>query len=338
MIATALELSRAVGVPSASQATGLARGSLYRWANPFPVPEKKPRPAPERALSQDERSRVLSILTGERFCDRTPRDVYASLLDEGTYLCSWRTMYRILAKDDLVRERRKGHRRLVYEKPELLAEAPNQLWSWDITRLKGKRPGSYFYLYVIIDVFSRYVTGYLLAEHESAELAKRLVDTTLRRQGILPDQLVLHADRGAPMKAESLSGLLKDLGVRKSHSRPHISDDNPYSEAQFKTLKYHPAFPHRFESLAHARDWAAAFFTWYNHQHHHSALALISPADVHYDRAKVIRETRQGVLHIAFDTHPERFVKGVPTHPKVPDRVWINPPKPQPEKETVALL
>ena len=338
MIATALELSRVVGVSSSCQATGLARGSLYRWANPSPAVQKKPRPAPKRALSQTERDRILAVLTSDHFCDRTPRDIYASLLDESLYLCSWRTMYRVLATDDLVRERRRGHRRVVYEKPELLAEGPNQLWSWDITRLKGPRPGSYFYLYVIIDVFSRYVPGYLLVETESADLAKTLVATTVKRQHILPDVLVLHADRGVPMKADSLSCLLRDLRVRKSHSRPHISDDNPYSEAQFKTLKYHPTFPKCFETIEQARDWAKAFFTWYNHHHHHSALCLMSPANVHYHKADTIRQQRQNILHVAFDTHPERFVKGVPTHPKVPDQVWINPPKKQPEKETVTLV
>lgn len=333
MIDQALALSKDIGLSSTSQATGLARSNLYRWKNPSTVPEKKPRPTPKRALSQDERSRVLAVLTSERFCDKTPRDLYASLLDEGTYLCSWRTMYRLLAKDDLVRERRRGHRHSVYEKPELLAEGPNQLWSWDITRLKGPRTGSYFYLYVIIDVFSRYVTGYLLAEHESAELAKKLVDTTFKRQNIAPDQLVLHADRGAPMKADSLACLLRDLHVRKSHSRPHLSDDNPYSEAQFKTLKYHHTFPKRFETIEQARHWAKDFFIWYNHHHYHSALCLMTPANVHYHKADTIRQQRQNSLLVAFDTHPERFVKGVPEHPILPDQVWINPPQKQPEKD-----
>lgn len=332
MIGHAVLLSKDLGVASTSRATGLARSSLYRWVNKPPSAENKPRPSPQRALSQGERDRVLAVLTSERFCDRTPRDVYASLLDEGTYLCSWRTMYRMLATDDLVRERRRGHRHLVYEKPELLATGPNQLWSWDITRLKGPRPGSYLYLYVILDVFSRYVPGYLLAEQESADLARRLVETTVQRQGIPPDRLVLHADRGAPMTADSLASLLNALGVKKSHSRPHLSDDNPYSEAQFKTVKYHPAFPQRFESLEQARDWAADFFTWYNHHHHHSALALMSPAEVHYHQAETIREQRQNVLHVAFDRHPERFVHGVPTHPHVPDQVWINPPPHNPER------
>lgn len=338
MIDQALALSKEIGLSSTSQATGLARSNLYRWANPSTGPEKKPRPSPSRALSQDEKDRILAVLNSQRFCDSTPRDIYASLLDEGAYLCSWRSMYRLLAKDDLVRERRRGHRHIVYEKPELLAEGPNQLWSWDITRLKGPHPGAYFYLYVILDVFSRYVTGYLLAEHESAELAKKLVDTTFKRQNIAPDQLVLHADRGAPMKADSLACLLRDLHVRKSHSRPHLSDDNPYSEAQFKTLKYHPTFPVRFETIEQARDWAKDFFIWYNHHHYHSALALMHPANVHYKTAEQIREERQIVLQVAFDTHPERFVKGIPAHPKIPDKVWINPPKNQPRKETVALL
>jgi transposase InsO family protein len=247
-------------------------------------------------------------------------------------------MYRLLAPNDLVCERRRGHRHLVYEKPELLAEEPNQLWSWDITRLKGPRPGVCFYLYVILDVFSRYVPGYLIAQTESADLAQKLVETTVKRQGIAKDQLILHADRGAPMKAETLARLLKDLGVKKSSARPRVSDDNPYSEAQFKTVKYHPPFPNRFETIEQARVWARAFFAWYNHHHYHSALALLTPASVHDKTAEQIRQNRQTVPQTAFDRHPERFVKGAPLHPKIPDQVWINPPEPQPKKETLALL
>ena len=333
MIAQAVTLAEDHGVRLASQASGVARSNLYRWTRPFSPPVEKHRPSPQRSLGESEQDRIHAVLNSERFRDSAPREVYASLLDEEVYLCSWRTMYRILAKHNLVHERRKGHRRASYQRPELLAEEPNRLWSWDITWLKGPRTGSYFYLYVIIDVFSRYVPGYLLAEHESADVAITLVETTRKRQRIEAGRLVLHADRGAPMKADSLAQHLDALGIGKSHSRPTVCDDNPYSEAQFKTVKYHHTFPQRFASLQAARDWARGFFDWYNNHHRHSSLALMTPASVHYRRADAIGQERQQVLNMAFSHHPERFVKGSPIHPEVPHQVWINPPKNQPIEE-----
>lgn len=270
---------------------------------------------------------MLSVLNRDRFCDLAPRQVYATLLDEGKYLCSWRTMYRILAGENQVRERRRGHSRRHYEKPELLATAPNKLWSWDITKLKGPVTWAYYYLYVLLDVFSRYVTGFMVAERESAELAGQLIEISCQRQEIEEEQLTVHSDRGPAMIAKSMALLLSDLGVTKSHSRPHVSNDNPFSEAQFKTVKYHPSYPDRFGSLQDARAWAQRFFDWYNHHHRHSSIGLMTPAMVHYGRAEQVREQRLQVLDAAYRAHPERFVKGRPNLPEPPKAVWINPPK-----------
>jgi putative transposase len=266
------------------------------------------------------------VLNSERFQDLAPREVYATLLDEGQYLCHWRTMYRILAEHDEVRERRNQLSHPSYQKPELLATGPNQVWSWDITKLLGPVKWTYYYLYVVLDIFSRYVVGWLIAEQESASLARELVGQTCVKQGIQPEQLTLHADRGSPMIAKSLALLLADLGVTKNHSRPQVSDDNPYSESQFKTMKYRPDYPERFGSMLAARSWARSFFGWYNQEHHHSALGLMTPADVHLGRAAQIRQQRQQVLQLAYEQHPERFVQGLPQPPALPDAVWINPP------------
>jgi putative transposase len=235
-------------------------------------------------------------------------------------------MYRILAENDEVRERRNQLRHPNYSKPELLATGPNQLWSWDITKLLGPSKWTYYYLYVILDVFSRYVVGWMIAECESATLAEELIAETCARQGIQPDQLTIHADRGSSMTSKSVAFLLADLGVTKTHSRPHVSNDNPYSEAQFKTLKYRPDYPSRFGCQADARAWANIFFTWYNQEHHHSGLALLTPADVHYHRTQAVLQKRQSVLQAAYQKNPERFVKGLPLPPQLPQAVWINPP------------
>jgi putative transposase len=237
-------------------------------------------------------------------------------------------MYRILNERQLVCERRNQLRHPTYTKPELLATAPNQLWSWDITKLRGPAKWTYYYLYVILDVYSRYVTGWLIAQCESARLAKQLIAETCAKQEIVPGQLILHADRGSAMKSKSVALLLADLGVTKTHSRPYVSDDNPYSEAQFKTMKYRPAYPERFGSLQDARAWARPFFHWYNHEHHHSGLALLTPATVHYGQAQAVLERRQETLQAAYATHPERFVRGVPHPPSLPTEVWINEPSP----------
>ena len=266
------------------------------------------------------------MLNSDRFADQPPREVYAMLLDEGTYLCSWRTMYRILDENQEVRERRNQLRHPMYARPELLATQPNQLWSWDITKLLGPTKWTYYYLYNILDVFSRYSVGWLIAERESASLAEELIAATCVRQNIQAGQLTLHADRGSSMSSKPVALLMADLGVTKTHSRPHVSNDNPFSESQFKTLKYRPDYPERFGCQQDARTWAAQFFRWYNYEHHHSALGLLTPADVHFGRAQTILNQRQQVLHTAFQKNPERFVKGPSTPAPVPSTVWINPP------------
>jgi putative transposase len=289
---------------------------------------RKPCPTPARALSREEKAEVRHVLNSERFQDAAPRQVYATLLDDQVYLCHWRTMYRILKEHDEVQERRHVRRHPTYAKPELVATGPNQLWSWDITKLHGPAKWVYYYLYVILDVFSRYVVAWLLAEVESAELAERLIRESCTKQGIAKYQLTLHSDRGSPMKAKTVTQLLIDLSIRKSHSRPHVPDDNPYSEAQFKTLKYHPTFPDQFASPTEARTWARAFFAWYNHHFYHSSLGLLTPASVHYGQAQVILSQRQQVLQAAYTTHPERFVRGQPQLAPLPSEVWINQPHP----------
>jgi putative transposase len=262
--------------------------------------------------------------------------VYAALLEDDTYLCSVPTMYRILRENDEVRERRDQLRHPAYAKPELLATAPNQVWTWDITKLLGPAKWTYYYLYVVLDLFSRKVVGWMIAGREAAELAEQLVTETCVREGIPPDQLTLHADRGSAMIAKSLALLLTDLGVRDSHSRPHVSNDNPYSEAQFKTLKYHPTFPSFFGSLADARTWAQSFFTWYNDQHHHTGLGLLTPSVVHAGQAGQVQARRQTALQAAYASHPERFVHGRPVPPALPTAAWINPPQPTIPREAFA--
>jgi putative transposase len=281
-----------------------------------------------RALSQAEKATVRQVLDSPRFQDQAPREVYATLIDEGQYLCSVRTMYRILEESDQVRERRNLLRHPNYVRPELLAIQPNQLWSWDITKLLGPAKWTYYYLYTILDVFSRYAVGWLIAERESASLAEELIAATCLRQGIQPDQLTIHADRGSSMTSKPVALLMADLGVTKTHSRPHVSNDNPFSEAQFKTLKYRPDYPDCFGCLLDARRWAQTFFQWYNHDHHHCALGLLTPADVHFGRTRAVLAQRQQVLVAAYQKNPERFVKGQPTPPQLPQAVWINPPKP----------
>jgi len=284
------------------------------------------RPKPDRALSEDEHCQVRDLLNSERFQDAAPRQIYAALLDEGVYLCSWRTMYRILEGHDEIRERRNQLQHPAYSKPELLAAAPNQLWSWDITKLRGPVTWTYYYLYVILDVFSRYAVGWMVAEEETSALAKQLIAQTCRKQNIEPGKLTLHADRGAPMVAKSVAQLLGDLGVVKTHSRPYTPNDNPYSEAQFKTLKYQPDYPDRFGSPLGARAWSRSFFNWYNNAHYHTALNLMTPATVHFGRAEAVRQQRNQVLQAAFAAHPERFVQGPPLIPSLPAAVWINKP------------
>jgi putative transposase len=281
-----------------------------------------------RGLSQTEKASVRQVLDSPRFQDQAPQEVYATLIDEGQYLCSVRTMYRILAENTEVRERRNQLQHPNYVKPELLATQPNQLWSWDITKLLGPAKWTYYYLYDIMDVFSRYVVGWLIAEREAASLAEMLIAETCLRQNILPGQLTVHADRGSSMTSRPVALLMADLGVTKTHSRPHVSNDNPFSEAQFKTLKYRPDYPARFGCQPDARGWAQDFFQWYNYEHHHTALGLLTPADVHFGRTQAVLAQRQQVLTAAYLKNPERFVQGQPKPPQLPQAVWINPPKP----------
>ena len=301
-----------------------------------PKPESEPSRQP-RALVPDERARILEVLLSERFQDVAPRQVYAELLDEGLYLSSVSTIYRILRADDLVRERRDQLRHPVYSKPELLATQPNQVWSWDITKLRGPVAWTSFQLYTVLDIFSRYVVGYLVAEQESASLARTLIDESCDKQRIVPGQLTVHSDRGPSMKSGLVAQLLAGLGVTKTHSRPHVSDDNPYSESQFKTLKYRPEFPDRFGSLEDARTFCRGFVHWYNCVHRHSGIGLYTPEDVHYGRVAQLEQARQRVLLTAYATHPERFVNKVPSPLPLPKAVWINPPKsssdPSPESD-----
>lgn len=319
------QLSPTVGVTAVCEALGLSRATFYRRRHPH-SPEKKSRPQSYRALSETEKQKVLETLNSQRFMDQSPVEVYATLLDEGNYLCSIRTMYRLLAAANQVRERRDQLRHPSYQKPELLATAPKQLWSWDITKLLGPAKWTYYYLYVILDVFSRYVVGWMVAPQESASLAERLIRQTYDKQGIHSSQLTIHADRGSSMTSKALALLLSDLGVVKSHSRPHVCDDNPFSEAQFKTLKYQPTFPERFGSIEDARAFCQSFFPWYNHQHRHGGIALLTPAQLHYGQAPQVIEQRQAILNAAYAIHPERFVRHPPQPPAVPTEVWINPP------------
>jgi putative transposase len=323
----ARELARSVGTSKACQTLEVPRASFYRWNKPVtPNQEPLPRPRSVRALTRNERQDVLDVLHSERFVDKPPAEVYATLLDEGNYLCSIRTMYRILADSQEVRERRNQLRHPAYKKPELLATAPNQVWSWDITKLLGPAKWTYFYLYVILDIYSRYVVGWMVASRESADLAQRLIRETVQKQEISENQLIIHSDRGPSMKSHGVAQLLANLGVTKSHSRPHVSNDNPFSESQFKTLKYRPDFPGRFGYQEGAISYCQEFFHWYNHEHYHSGIAMLTPAMVHYGLADNVLAKRQQVLDTAYDAHPERFVSKPPTPPRQPNAVWINPP------------
>jgi putative transposase len=329
------QLGRTVGRVAACQALRVSRASLYRHLRPpgGPADPPAPRPSPPRALTPIEQQLVLGHLNAERFRDQAPAEVYATLLDEGLYVCSLRTMYRILAQAREIRERRDQLHHPQYQKPQLLAISPNQVWSWDITKLLGPVKWTYFYLYVILDIFSRYVVGWMVADRESAELAKRLITHTCQNQQIAPGQLTLHADRGTSMRSKPVALLLADLGVTKTHSRPHVSDDNPFSESQFKTLKYRPEFPERFGSLQDARSFCQAFFPWYNTEHHHVGIGLLTPEILHCGRADEVIAQRQAVLSQAYERNPERFVRAHPKPPERPTAVWINPPPARPASE-----
>ncbi len=304
------------------------RSAFYRWQARRNAPLSTTiRPPPPLKLTEKERKEALDLLDSERFMDQAPRAVHAALLDEQRYICSVRTMYRILASENEVRERRNQRQHPQYEKPELLATRPNQVWSWDITKLKGPAKWTVYYLYVILDIFSRYVVGWMVANRESSELAKRLIAETHRKQEIQPGQLTIHADRGSSMKSKPVAFLLADLGVTKTHSRPHVSDDNPYSEAQFKTLKYRADFPKRFGSIEDSRTFCQSFFQWYNTEHYHSGIAMLTPESVHYGDAGQIMEARAQTLKAAFMANPLRFKGKAPMPEEMPKAAWINKPK-----------
>jgi putative transposase len=313
------------GIKPACEALGASRATHYRRSRPKFGPRR--RPSSPRALSADERAQVLETLNSERFGDQAPSEVHAALLDEGRYQCSVRTMYRILEQSTGVRERRDQLRHPHFTKPELRAAAPNQVWSWDITKLLGPTKWSYYYLYVILDIYSRYVVGWLLAHRESAELARRLILETCAKERVEVGQLGLHADRGPSMTSKTVAQLLADLGITKTHSRPHVSNDNPFSESQFKTMKYRPDFPDRVGSLEDGRSFCVDYFEWYNNHHHHSGLGFLTPAQVHHGLAPDALLHRQAVLERAYNAHPERFPRGAPTVAAPPSEVWINPPQ-----------
>jgi len=306
---------------------GVSHAAFYRHRHSAGSPRpRRARATSPRALDAGERQAVLDVLHSERFVDQSPAEVHATLLEEQTYLCSPRTMYRLLAHAGEVRERRDQVRHPAYVKPELVATKPNQIWSWDITKLKGPVAYLYFSLYVILDLFSRYVVGWMVAAHEGARLAERLIAATCQKQGIAPHQLTIHADRGAPMRSTLVADLFADLGIAASYSRPRVSNDNPFSEAQFRTFKYRPEFPDRFGSIQDARAICHALFTWYNDAHHHSGLRYLTPADVHYGRAASLLTVRHQTRLAAYAAHPERFVQGPPRLESLPEAVWINTP------------
>lgn len=323
-MATVRSIAPSLGVAATCGAFDVPRSTYYRHLTPVHGPRY--RPSPPRRLGDGERRQILAVLHAPRFADLAPAEVYATLLEEGRHLCSVRSMYRILDESAEVRERRNQLRHGSYAKPELLATQPKQLWSWDITKLRGPTKWTYYNLYVILDVFSRYVVGWMVAHRESAALAERLIAETCKRQGIEREQLTIHADRGSSMRSKPVALLLADLGVTKTHSRPHVSDDNPYSESQFKTMKYHPSFPERFGGIEHSRAFSGDFFDWYNNDHHHSGLALFTPGDVHHGLVEQKLEQRQSALDAAFEKHPERFLKGRPIAKRPAMEVWINKP------------
>ncbi|MEP7245363.1 MAG: IS3 family transposase [Gammaproteobacteria bacterium] len=337
MSAACQELGPHIGVAAACAVLQVNRSGVYRERARLrgpsrPVPGRRPRPP--LSLTQTEQDVLLGVLDSERFADVAPATVFATLLDEGRYHGSIRTMYRLLATQNQAGERRRQRIHPAYAKPELLAVQPNEVWSWDISKLKGPAKWTCFHLYVILDIFSRYVVGWMIAARESAELAEQLIGETLEKQNIAPGTLTLHADRGTSMRSKPVAALLIDLDVAKSHSRPHVSDDNPYSEAQFKTLKYRPDFPERFGCIEDARAHCQQFFSWYNTVHRHSGIAFMTPEAVHYGRATALTQRRAGTLDIAFAANPNRFKHIAPSPPVLPTAAWINPPK----KDAISII
>jgi len=331
------ELGPHIGVAAACAVLQVNRSGVYRArvrlhgpSRPVPGPRRRP----PLSLTPAEQEVLLGVLDSERFADVAPATVFATLLDEGRYYGSIRTMYRLLAAQNQRGERRRQRIHPVYAKPELLAVRPNEVWSWDISKLKGPAKWTCFHLYVILDIFSRYVVGWMIAARESAELAEQLIGDTIEKQNIAPGTLTLHADRGTSMRSKPVASLLIDLDVAKSHSRPHVSDDNPYSEAQFKTLKYRPDFPERFGSIEDARAYCQQFFPWYNTAHRHSGIAFMTPEAVHYGRGIALTQKRAITLDAAFAANPNRFKHVAPSPPMLPTAAWINPPK----KDAISII
>ena len=313
-----------VPIATACTVLGVSRASLYRSVRPSPLRSVALRGPSPRRLSDVERAAILDALHSSEFADQPVTEVYGALLSRGIYLASIRTMYRVLAERGETQERRNQRLPQVHPKPSLTASAPNQVWTWDITKLATTAVGVFLHAYVIIDLYSRYVVGWMVASKECKHLAAQLFAETIARHGAEPG-LTVHSDRGSAMKSDTLAQLLATLGVQRSFSRPHVSDDNAFSEAQFKTLKYQPDYPGRFAGELHARGWLEPFFGWHNNEHHHSSLALFTPADVFFGRVEQVRAVRQAALDAAFAAHPERFPNGPPRVPLPPSEVCINP-------------
>lgn len=325
-MSAARELARGVPVSVACRGLDVSRASYYRALRPKPSRTVTKRLPPKRALSSIEKQRVLDILHCEEFIDQAPASIFNHLLDRGEFYCSVRTMYRILHENDEVRERRNQRRHTKYTKPELLATKPNQVWSWDITKLKAPQKWHFYYLYVILDIYSRYVVGWTLGHRESSTLARHLILTSCEKQAVAKNTLKLHSDRGSSMTSKTVATLLSELGVSRSLNRPYVKNDNPFSESQFKTLKYRPQFPKRFGSFEDARSFCQQFFRWYNNEHLHSSIGYFAPANVHYNRSQLLAERRQQRLQRAYEERPDRFVNGPPKVSLPPAAVWINPP------------
>jgi putative transposase len=326
LISAAAGLAGTVGAKDACRALGVPRASYYRSLRPAGFAPRTANQCPAWSLNPEERQAVLDQLHCERFVDKSPAEIHATLLDEGIYLCSERTMYRVLAEAKEVRERRNQLRHPKHAVPVLVATGPNQVWSWDITKLLGPVKWTFYYLYVLLDIYSRYVVGWLLATEESTALAKVLISESCEKEGIRSGTLTIHADRGSSMKSKPLAQLLGNLGITKTHSRPRVSNDNPYSESQFKTLKYCPRFPGRFGCLEDARAFCRWFFRWYDDEHRHSGIAMLTPASVHRGMSSEILRRRMAVLEAAYQAHPERFPRR-PQLQQLPEQVWINRPE-----------
>ena len=313
-----------LGVARLGAALGIPRATAARWRRPAVHTGRPPRAASPRALSAATQAEALAYLHADRFCDAAPAQVHATLLDDGIYVCSVRTMYRLLKAQAEVRDRRALRTHAPCAIPRLVARAPNHVWTWDVTELKGPVKGERYPLYVVLDLFSRYVVAWMLARHESATLAQYLIRTACLRHGIVPGQLTAHSDRGSIQIAKTLHDLYEELGIVRSLSRPRVSNDNAFSESQFKTTKYASDYPSRFASFAHATTWCDRFFPRYNEEHRHSGIAYLTPAIVYHGDPAAVLAQRQAAMDRAYQRAPERFVHGAPRIAPLPTEVWIN--------------